>query len=46
MVIRKLHCRLGKASGGCGPVFRWVWASLIIAVGGGMLDMMTFVFVS
>lgn len=26
----KLHEWLGKASGGTGPVFRWIWASLIV----------------
>lgn len=29
MRISELHNWLGRASGGAGPVFRWVWASLI-----------------
>ncbi len=27
--MHNLHGWLGKASGGAGPVFRWVWALLI-----------------
>lgn len=33
MLIGDIHRWLGKASGGTGPVFRWVWASLIVASG-------------
>jgi hypothetical protein len=29
MLIGDIHSWLGKASGGTGTVFRWVWASLI-----------------
>jgi hypothetical protein len=30
MLIGDIHRWLGNASGGTGPVFRWVWASLIV----------------
>ena len=29
MLIGDIHRWLGRASGDAGPVFRWVWASLI-----------------
>jgi hypothetical protein len=37
MLLNKFHCWLGEASGGTGPVFRWVWALLILASGMGFL---------
>lgn len=30
MGISDVHRWLGTASGGAGPVFRWIWASLIV----------------
>ena len=35
MLIEDMHHWLGNASGGAGPVFRWIWASMIIVCGIG-----------
>jgi hypothetical protein len=29
MRIDNIHPWMGKASGGAGPVFRWVWATMV-----------------
>lgn len=41
MLIGNLHRWLGNASGGTGPVFRWVWASLIVIAAAGLVYMLT-----
>lgn len=37
MLLTNIHNWLGSASGGAGPVFRWIWASLIAACLAGMI---------
>jgi hypothetical protein len=37
MLVHDVHRWLGEASGGTGPVFRWVWASLVAASVIGMV---------
>ncbi|HSB13839.1 MAG TPA: hypothetical protein VLE22_05235 [Bryobacteraceae bacterium] len=41
MLIGDLHNSLGNASGGLGPVFRWVWASLIAVFVAGLVYMVS-----
>jgi len=36
MLLGEIHRWLGDVSGGTGPVFRWVWASLVILCVVGM----------
>jgi hypothetical protein len=37
MLIADMHHWLGHASGGAGPIFRWVWGLLIAMCTGGIL---------
>lgn len=39
-MFRYLDRRSEKASGGAGPVFRWIWAFLIAATVAGMVCLM------
>ena len=41
MLIGNIHRWLETASGGTGPVFRWVWASLIVVFATGLVYLVT-----
>lgn len=44
MLLGDIHRWLKTASGGAGPVFRWIWASLIALCVVGIVYMGTLVF--